>query len=72
MILAAQAEGIVATDIEKVAVDRIVAVGVAMAANCLFGDLVQPAPSMVVAVPVKYFSTKPECKPIASKICAPQ
>jgi hypothetical protein len=31
MILAAQAEGVVAADVEHVAVDRIVAVGVAMA-----------------------------------------
>ena len=40
MVLAAQAEGVVAADIEHGAVDRVVAVGVAVAAHRLLGDLV--------------------------------
>ena len=39
MVLAAQAEGVVAARIEHGAVDRVVAVGVAMAAHRLLGDL---------------------------------
>ena len=39
MVLAAQAEGVVAADVEHGAVDRIVAVGVAVAAHRLLGDL---------------------------------
>src|SRR4029453_6199561 len=39
VILAAQAEGIVAARIEHGAVDRLVAVGVAMAGHVLLGDL---------------------------------
>ena len=39
MVLAAQAAGVVAADIEHVAVDRVVAVGVAVAAHRLLGDL---------------------------------
>ena len=32
----------------------------------------KPAPSIALAVPVKYFSTKSLDSPTASKICAPQ
>ncbi len=54
MCLAAQAEGVVAADIQHVAIDRIVAVGVAVAAHASSAISVKPTPSMVVAVPVKY------------------
>jgi hypothetical protein len=43
-----------------------------VAAHRFLGDLPQAAPSMVVAVPVKYLSTNAEDRPTASKICAPQ
>src|SRR5581483_3518513 len=31
-----------------------------------------PTPSILLAVPVKYFATNAEFRPMASKICAPQ
>jgi hypothetical protein len=43
-----------------------------VAAHGFFRDFLQPMPSMVVAVPVKYFSMKSLERPMASKICAPQ
>ena len=48
MVLAAQAEGVVAADIQRVAIDRIVAKGVAVAAHALpRRSPPGPTPSMV-------------------------
>ena len=42
VLLAAQAVGIVAADIEHVAIDRIVAIGVAVPRDALLGDVLEP------------------------------
>ena len=41
VVLAAQAKGVVAADIEHVAIDRVVAIGVAVALDRFLGDLAQ-------------------------------
>ena len=44
MVLAAQAKRIVAANIEHLVVDRVIAIGVAMALDGFLGDLAQPHP----------------------------
>ena len=72
MRLAAHAEGIVAADIERVAIDRRVAEGEAMALDRLAGDFVQAdAFDRGRRAGEIGVDQRPE-RPTASKICAPQ
>ena len=72
MRFAAHAIGIFAADVERLAQDRRVAEGQAVALDRLARDLPRPTPSTWLFVPVKYLATKSLRKPTASKICAPQ
>ena len=72
MRLAAQAEGVVAADIQHVAVDRVVAIGVAVAGDGFLGDFVEADALDRGGGAGEALSTKAEDRPTASKICAPQ
>jgi hypothetical protein len=70
MRLAAHTKHVFAADFGRIA-QRIVAEASAWRAPSL-PLLSSPTPSIVVAVPKKYLSTKSDFSPIASKIWAPQ
>ncbi len=53
MGLAAQAEGVIAADVERVAIDRAVAEGVACRRALSSATCARPTPPIMVAVPVK-------------------
>ncbi len=72
MRLAAHAVEILAAHLQRVAQNGIVAEGVDMAAHRLGGDLGETDALDQRGVPVKYWLTKSERSPTASKICAPQ
>ena len=72
MVLTAQPECVVAADIQHVLVDRVVTVSVRCRTIASRAISSMPAPSIVLAVPVKHFSTNSVVSPTASKICAPQ
>ena len=66
------AEGVLAANLEAPmhALGRVLRVGAAVPQFDLFGDHVQPDAAELAGVPVKYSSTTPLSRPIASKACA--
>jgi hypothetical protein len=72
VVFPAYTERVVAANVERVLVNRVITVSVAVPAHGLLGTSSMLTPSMVVAVPVKYCSTKSDLRPTASKIWAPQ
>ena len=73
MLFAAQAERIIAADIQHVAIDRIVAIGVVMARHAFLGDILQPdAFDSRRRAGEIFLDQSAEDSPTASKICAPQ
>jgi hypothetical protein len=71
VLVAADTEGVFTAGVEHVGQHRVGAEGLLVHADGFFHHSNTPMPSTLEGVPVKYFSIRRFCRPMASKICAP-
>jgi hypothetical protein len=71
VVFATDTEGVFTARVEGVGQHRVGAEGGLVHADGFFGHVEHADAFNLEGVPVKYFSTKALCRPMASKICAP-